>query len=533
MQFLLVLLFISLGVKAETRPVSDGIVVLFKHATDSQKDSLHQKLNSKLAFRSDSLNMDQINADQDPETLCQEYVKESIVQYCEVLFEQTPPSLVSADCTDTELDNFLVPLQKIMGNLRATGCELVPKAPTPKGAKPTEGLSLLWAQQQIGNDLVKAELKTSSVVTHAILDSGFDFKSIDGKVPGTLKGKTYGHDTSHGTKTANLLNSPSQYGIAIGSEIVKAVDAYSGQYLKAFEALMDGQAAITTLELNILCQLSACKQTLGTNTGGKVTQDLVRKLTQRSVVVAAAGNFYPEGSKDNVAGSDVIIVGSSEPYGAVSWYSDESSDVTILAPSGSSGIAVKKNNTYELYSGTSGATPLVSGSINNVIQVLGPLSQKDAKTLLQKTATKTVVTEVEPKKNGAGVLNSYKMYRVALRLKEKGWPQNKMALLQDPSIFDFADEAEAQLKLAKKLIEKGSCEDMKKAFASARKSFLLNQTHESAKLISDFYKSLNYFQDASFYDNLDKRNFKSYLEQNMNGTKIHPSIKRAHQMTQK
>lgn len=533
MQFLLVLILISLGAIAETRPVSDGIVVLFKEASEAQKNSLHQKLNATLTFRSELLNMDQLSAPQNAETLCQEYVKENIVQYCEVLFELAPPSIVNNECNDTELHHFLEPLQKIMNNFNPSECELVPSAEAPKDARVNPHLSLLWAQEQIGNDLVKEELKTTTEITHALFDSGYDFKTIEGHFSGDLKNKTFGHDVGHGTKTANLLNSPSQYGIAVDSKITHAVDGYSGDYLKSFETLIRANAAITTLEINTLCQLSACAKTMGANTHGKVSQTLIRKLTERSVVVAAAGNFHPEGSKDNIASSDVIIVGSSEPYGTVSWYSDESTDVTILAPSGGSGVAVKKKESYEQYPGTSGAAPLVSGSLSNVMQVLGTLSQREAKTLLQKTATKTVATDIKPQKNGAGVLNSYKMFKVSQRLKEKGWPANKESLLNDPGLYHFKNEAKEHLNLAKKLIEKGSCQDMRDAFKEARKAFLLNQDEESGKLVEEFYRSLKYFQNASFYSNLDKTKLKSYLEANMKGDKIHPSIKRAHSMLER
>lgn len=534
MRFILVLLFICSSVMAETPAVTQGIIVLFKQATDEQKNALHQKLNATLAFRSDSLNADQISANIDSETLCQEYQKENIVQYCEVLFEMTPPAFVSADdCRNNELQDFLEPLKKVMSSLTTTGCKLVPSVPLAKNAKATEGLSLLWAQQQIGNDLVKEELVAGSSVTHAILDSGFDFKSIDGKFSDKLKNKTYGHDAKHGTKTANLINSPSHFGAATKSEIVTAVDGYSGEYLKSFDSLLKSQAQVTTLEIHTLCQLSGCSKTMGAGTDGKVSQALIKSLTNKTIVVSAAGNFYPEASKDNVAGSDVIIVGSSDPYGTVSWFSDESNDVTILAPGGGPGVSIHHKDGYEQYWGTSSAAPLVSGSISNIIHVLGSLSQKEAKTLLQKTATKIVVTEIPPKRNGAGLLNSYKMFKVAQKLKTKGWPINKEALLNDPSNFDFSSEAKTELELAKKHIEKGSCEDMKKAFSHARKSFLLDQNSEAVALVENFYKSLNYPQDASFYSNLEKSKLKSYLEANMKDAEIHPSVKRAHSMLEK
>jgi hypothetical protein len=91
------------------------------------------------------------------------------------------------------------------------------------------------------------------------------------------------------------------------------------------------------------------------------------------------------------------------------------------------------------------------------------------------------------------------MYRAAMKLKERGWPQNRGNLLNDPSIYDFKNESETLLREAKTLARSKSCEDAKKAFLAARKSFLLNQSEDAALLIAELYESQGYFLDANFY----------------------------------
>ncbi len=78
------------------------------------------------------------------------------------------------------------------------------------------------------------------------------------------------------------------------------------------------------------------------------------------------------------------------------------------------------------------------------MSILPGLKRDEAVIMLQKTATCTSINSVS-EVNGAGVLNHYKMLRVAQRLHAAGFNEadraQRLALLKDEKHYDFAREA--------------------------------------------------------------------------------------------
>ena len=251
-------------------------------------------------------------------------------------------------------------------------------------------------------------------------------------------------------------------------------------------------------------------------------KEMIQELTKSSLVVAAAGNKYPNGSsRDNSNNLDVIFVGNINQHGIVDHSSDESLNISIVAPAGSSKQMTYNTNGYDPYwGGTSGATPLVAGALADVTSVLGEITFQEAKRLLEKTALPTSNSLQKPQRNGPGMLNTFKLIKVALRLKEKGWPENRAALLNDNSIFDFMEHASQLRNEAEELLKSDDCNKKKQGLKNLRRSHLLSSDQSTANILAGLYEKLGYVQNAQFYKNFNREELKSFMEQS---SSPHPS----------
>ena len=149
----------------------------------------------------------------------------------------------------------------------------------------------------------------------------------------------------------------------------------------------------------------------------------LKSLSPPSVIVAAAGNLQPKpippytnkASKD----FDMILVGSLAPNGKKSGFSQEGEEVHITAPSDHYLTSLDKKGNYKKYGGTSGAAPLVTGSLATFERLSGyHPTAKEAKALLKNTAI-SVPSAVPKESNGYGMVNAYKLAMIGKRLKEQ------------------------------------------------------------------------------------------------------------------
>lgn len=227
-------------------------------------------------------------------------------------------------------------------------------------------------------------------------------------------------------------------------------------------------------------------------------------IGKKTLVVAAAGNKFPHHdeqaanglSQEKYGAPRVIMVGSSDPDGFVSCFSSPGDCVVVTAPS-SRNITFSYNGHYSvLFGGTSGAAPLVSGVLADVRSILPELTIESAVALLQGTAIKTATNEVSDL-NGAGVLNHYKMLRVALRLAADGYDGEKMPT-DISSYLDFSDEV-ASLAFATSDTLPGG-----ESFFNLRKSFFLAPNNEEVRrLLASYYRHealLGQERQDLFYD---------------------------------
>ena len=242
-----------------------------------------------------------------------------------------------------------------------------------------------------------------------------------------------------------------------------------------------------------------------------------------SVVVVSAGNSFPkrleyireQASRD----FDVILVGSFSPKGFVSWFSQSGNEVSVLAPSDQWITSAGKQGEYEMFGGTSGAAPLVTGSLAGFEWLSGyhPTAQ-EAKILLEKTALPTVHSHEKPRINGAGLLNSYKLGEVAKRLKKKCSGRSascfKEEIRKDEN-YQFSEDKDLKEELSKVFPSCGfgkensevlskisNCEEKKGMFNRLRRSVLLSPRPELLRSLSCIYKGAGFSQNAKTLESL-------------------------------
>ena len=185
----------------------------------------------------------------------------------------------------------------------------------------------------------------------------------------------------------------------------------------------------------------------------------------------------------------------------MSGFSQSGEEVSILAPSDYWITSAGKKGGYEQFGGTSGAAPLVTGSLAGFEWLSGyHPTAKEAKILLEKTALPTLHSFEKPRLNGAGLLNAYKLGEVAKRLKEKCKDKSIVCfqeeILKDEN-YRFSKDKSLKRDLARvfpsclgdtgfRFI--GDCEEKKEVFKRLRKEVLLNPSKRLLKSLSCIYK---------------------------------------------
>ena len=220
--------------------------------------------------------------------------------------------------------------------------------------------------------------------------------------------------------------------------------------------------------------------------------DAMSRIHPPAILVKAAGNNYPH-SLSSISNQfskdfDGIIVGSLSPNGFVSEFSQEGEEVHILAPSDNWITSVGSDGYYEQFGGTSGAAPLVTGSLAGFEWLSGyHPTASEAKLLLEQTAIPTIHSAFEnPRRNGVGMLNAYKLGMVGKRLKEKCHDNEEcfQREIQNPDNYEFSINAENILEQINGAFPECSnqpnetqtisCEDKKSAFKNLRQALLLD-----------------------------------------------------------
>ena len=516
-----------------SEPKSSGLLIEFADDTvSSQRNQIHSKYQMKLVYRSETLPVDSIvpiksyhiSDTKYLNKLCEKYRIEIGVLTCEInriyplikekvldrrsIFDHTGRSYMRS------LSEGLLNLSRLIFSPGSRKCELVRVTGLPQVH---EGLSPLWSQEYIGAGLARKLVRQTvgtSEIRIANVDAGVSRSHLTGKISDDIDWDKLknGIFKYHGTSVANLINGREPIGVAEKGLLSDIIDVYTHlTLLPAVDQISRSKPSLVNLEIHTLCELTACR--FPNFEAPTILKRLIKQMTENSIVVAAAGNHHPYGSiTDASDGLDLILVGNLNSYGIVDGDSDESENVVITGPAGGRQMTENAKGLYPRFGGTSGATPLVTGAIANVKAILSDLSFDEVKVLLQKTAIPTSNIYQQPLKNGAGMLNAFKLVRVALRLKELGWPEFRSELLAADSSFDFREDATNLRREARSLIESENCNDQQRALEMLRKSFLLMPDETTGNLLAEIYEQEGFLINAQFYWNFNEGTLKQFLD---------------------
>ncbi|MCZ0933127.1 MAG: S8/S53 family peptidase [Oligoflexia bacterium] len=386
-------------------------------------------------------------------------------------------------------------------------------------------LSDYWAQELIGSDLLREELEKTSppdvenwiavfdshqgdhniAVKNLISDEGFH-----AVLPELGERKAPFLDTQSSPQGSFLSDRDYRKGKGYKPALSLYETSYPGDYLFGFK--------------------KRAPHYINNSMGWGESEDIYevfKKLSSsgvsKSIVVSISHNNFPYRLEDIKSKAskdfDVILAGSFSPRGFVSKFSQSDKELSILAPSDNWITSAGKKGEYRKFGGTSGAAPLVTGSLAGFEWLSGyHPTAKEAKILLEKTAFPTLHSFEKPLINGVGLLNAYKLGEVAKRLKEKCEGKSnfcfKEEILKDES-YRFSEDKSLSGELKRvfpscavggekleALSGLSDCEEKREVFKRLRKAMLLRPSQELLKSLSCIYKEGGFGQNAEVLDKL-------------------------------
>ena len=361
-------------------------------------------------------------------------------------------------------------------------CELLSSKHQLKDGKLTD----YWAQEMIGADLLKEEIeKAPPLPEDKFLVAVFDSPSND-----------------HNIHVQNLISHDGEQAVLPklnDSQIQFFQTSGSSQYMDVVEELQ--KFTIRQNRGNTESSLESTVESISKQAPSFINNSMnwnesqtiynaISRIHPPAILVTATGNSYPlplDPQKSQFSKEfDGILVGSLSPSGLVSDFSQEGEEVHILAPSDNWITSVGNDGKYKKFGGTSGAAPLVTGSLAGFewLSSYHP-TPAEAKLLLEQTGIPTIHSEFEaPQKNGMDMLNAYKLGMVAKRLKEK-CKKNEECFqreIRNEANYEFPIDETSILEQVKNAFPECSdqeetqttCEDKKAAFKKLRQALLLD-----------------------------------------------------------
>ena len=298
-------------------------------------------------------------------------------------------------------------------------------------------ISDYWAQEMIGSDLVREDLKLYPPVAKKTFVAVFDDPDP-------------AYDEHH-IRSKNIISDDGHH--AILPDIGGKIPMYDGNrtslalshinnFLNQAEARCASSPLTTPTSQEFSTKIIAYddpdKQCQATHLPSFINRSLHQPYTEEdnetfyrtfkaisppSILINSAGNHFstpiPESLTKASRDFNAIVVGSLSAFGEKSNFSQQGEAVHIMAPSGYNLTTADERGAYKSYGGTSGAAPIVTGSLAGFEWAAGyhPTAE-EAKILLEKTAIATPYSNDDPRTNGVGMVNAYKLMMVGKHLKK-------------------------------------------------------------------------------------------------------------------
>jgi len=289
---------------------------------------------------------------------------------------------------------------------------------------PDPELNLQWGLRTI--QWFGASIPDASKVLVAVLDTGVDAKHPDLKnvdVSYDHKGLKADDIVGHGTHVAGIIAATVNNNVGIAGVAVCQLGIWKIFPDKPIygEFYVDGERYLQALNAVIQSGAKVVNLSIGGTASSETEELLFRRLTTRGIVVVAAmGNEYLSGNPPEypAAYPDVIAVGAVAETRCRASFSNTGQHITLVAPGVNilSTLPRKKSpyrdeTDYAAWSGTSMATPHVSGAVTLLIAKHSGLSPKQVTTRLQRTATHLPIMKKKKwtSQYGSGLLNIKKL----------------------------------------------------------------------------------------------------------------------------
>lgn len=285
----------------------------------------------------------------------------------------------------------------------------------PAANDPQPSQTLPW-----GVDRIDAELawttSTAESVNIAIIDTGIDkdhpdlVDNLKGGVLTITSGKykrksrdQWDDDNGHGTHVAGTVaavnNSIGVVGVGPKANLyaVKALDRNGSGWVSDI---------IAGIQWSIENGMRVLNMSFGSSSDSQALHDAITTAYNAGIVqVAAAGNSGPD---DNTViypakYAETIAVSATDSGDGIAWFSSRGPEVDLAAP----GVDINStwnDGYYKSISGTSMATPHVSGTAALVVAAGKASTPADVKARLQSTATNLGLPATQ---QGAGLVNAY------------------------------------------------------------------------------------------------------------------------------
>lgn len=261
----------------------------------------------------------------------------------------------------------------------------------PSGGTTQPAQQLPWGVDRIDAELATA---TGAGVAVCIVDTGIDqdHPDLQANILGgknfvakgvTVDSTKWDDDNGHGTHVAGTVaavdNSIGVVGVAPQASLLaaKVLNRQGSGYLSD---------VIAGIEYCVSSGADVISMSLGTSSDVQAMHNAVDAAYAAGVLlVGAAGNDYGGSVSYPAAYDSVIAVSATGSTDAVASFSNVGPEVELAAP-GVSVLSAWKGGSYATLSGTSMATPHVSGVAALAIQANPLLSNVEIRTLLQNTA---------------------------------------------------------------------------------------------------------------------------------------------------
>lgn len=237
------------------------------------------------------------------------------------------------------------------------------------------------------------KLAGKNKVRVGVIDTGIDANhpELENKVVANRNAMNpikKGLPESHGTHVSGIIaaeknNGIGGYGIAPNSQIV-SIDVFNRSRYGTDYVIAEGILEAIRQNVDVI------NMSLGSWEPSPIIRDAVKKAIDKGIViVAAAGNDGMEKLEYPAAYDGVISVGATDKNNTITNYSTYSPSVDVSAPGDniySSDYSLEKGSSFVSMSGTSMATPMVTGAVSLLLSKYPKLTPYQVNYLLTHTA---------------------------------------------------------------------------------------------------------------------------------------------------